>query len=287
MSEAEELSTKTTCDEPLPGYGDLYENLKNKQPADIAQALEAEAARRPMPVQASRGIANPFKLIVDFLHRRKHVKDLGIHPVEIPWLELHVPRGCSGALKWKTSGNNEAGISLDVFGSGFGSGRKIAWSMESDIPARTSCLKCIQQLNVQVDLYSVHDSSGDRYEPCVNVVSARARQLLSWRDCPYCSRDIKSVDEFEYEHGPMIDLRAYDGKYTETFARDLTKPQSANLGIRLPAIASLPESGKLGLSFKRESQLSCNLVYEFASGHCYQPYWPVAGAADLPYWSST
>lgn len=282
--EPEELPTKAIADERLPGYADLFEDLqrKSQQSADIVEALEAEASSRDLPVQATRGIATPFKSIVDFLRGRKHVQDLGIHLVEVSWLELHVPRGSQGSVKWTTSATADASFTLEVFGSGFGSGRKIAWSMESDIPARPSCLKFIQLLNVQVDLYSVQD----RYAPTVNVVSAHGRRLVPWNDCPYCSRDIDAIDDFEFERGPIIDLRTYDGTYTETFTRDLTKPVSMSLGLTLPTLTAAGDVGTLGVSLKREAQLSCNLVYEFASGRCYQPYWPVAHSSDLPYWGS-
>jgi hypothetical protein len=286
-SDVEDLHTKTILDEHLPGYGEVYERLKNeaRDPDDMAQALEREGRGGEIGLRAARGIANPFKGILDFLRGRKYVRDLGVHPVEVAWLEFHVPRSCTGALKWKSSGSDEASFSLNVIGSGLGSGRRIAWSMESDIPARSNCMRFIQKLDVQVHLYEVPD--GNRYETTVDVVTAQGRQLVAWQDCPYCSCTIESIDGFEFQKGQMIDLRAYDSKYVETLTQDLTQTLNASLGITLPGVAVIPSGASLGISFKREAKLSCNLVYEFAKGHCYQPYWPIDHSSSLPYWSST
>jgi hypothetical protein len=281
LTDPEELPTRTIADERLPGYADLVDQLQRSP--DVAAALEAEAGSRGLPVHATRGIVTPFASIVDLLRGRRHVEDLGVHPVEISWLELHVPRGSHGAVKWKTSTTTDASFSLEVFGSGFGRGRRIVWSMESDIPARSTCLKLIQLLDVQVDLYMVKE----RPAPTVNVVSARGRRLVSWNDCPYCSRRIDAVDDFEFERGPLIDLRTYDGRYTETFTRDLTEPVNVSLGLTVPTLPAVGDIGTLGVSLKREAQLSCNLVYEFTSGRCYQPYWHADRGSDLPYWSSS
>jgi hypothetical protein len=206
--------------------------------------------------------------------------------LEVPWLEFHIPRNSSGQLKWKTSQSDEVAFNLNVFGSGLGSGRSISWSVESDIPARSICLKFIQQLNVQVQLYLVTESGRDRYETTADIVSSRGRQLIPWANCPYCSCNIENVDEFSFEKGQVIDLRQYDSKYTETFAQELKEPLDASVGLTLP-LPGAAQSANVGISFKREARLSCTLVYEFAKGRCYQPYWPVGRSTDLPYWSST
>jgi hypothetical protein len=286
-SSTEDLPTKTILDEHLPGYGELYQRLKSegREPGDINQALEREGRNAEIGLKAARGIPSPLKDIVDFLRGRRFVKDLGVHPVDVVWLEFHVPRSCSGALKWNSSGSEECSFSLNVVGSGLGSGRRIAWSMQSDIAARSICMKFIQKLDVRVRLYET--AGGNGFEPAVDVVAARGRQLVAWADCPHCSSTIESVDDFEFQKGQMIDLRAYDSKYAETFTRDLAQPVNANLSIGLPAIAAVLPSANLGISFKREAKLSCSLVYEFAKGRCYQPYWPVDYPSNLPYWSST
>jgi hypothetical protein len=172
-SDVEDLPTRTILDEHLPGYGEVYQRLKNeaREPGDMAQALEREGRGGEIGLRAARGIATPFKEILDFLRGRKFVRDLGVHPVEVVWLEFHVPRSCSGALKWKSSGSEETSFSLDVVGSGLGSGRRIAWSIESNIPARSICMKFIQKLDVQVQVYEV--PGDNRYETAVDVVAAR------------------------------------------------------------------------------------------------------------------
>jgi hypothetical protein len=286
-SDAENLSSKTITDEHLPGYAELYDRLRETQePDDMAQALEAEAARHVLPVQATRGVPTPFKAMVDFLRGRKHVQDLGEHVLEVAWLEFHVPRNSTGALKWKTSQSDEVAFNLNVFGSGLGSGRSISWSVESDIPARSICLKFIQQLNVQVQLYLVKESGRERYETSADVLSSRGRQLIPWVDCPYCASTVENVDEFDFEKGQIIDLRQYDSKYTETFTQELKEPLNASVGLTLP-LPGAAQTANVGISFKREAHLSCTLVYEFAKGLCYQAYWPVGRSTDLPYWSST
>jgi hypothetical protein len=46
-ADVEDLPTKTILDEHLPGYGEVYERLKNeaREPDDMVQALEREGPR--------------------------------------------------------------------------------------------------------------------------------------------------------------------------------------------------------------------------------------------------
>jgi hypothetical protein len=89
-------------------------------PATLGDSLEQQARQAGLPAPAGRGVPAAFKVLVDVLRRRRLVEELGTHPASVTGLELHVPRGGSGALKWRSSGSGEASFRLDLLGSAWG-----------------------------------------------------------------------------------------------------------------------------------------------------------------------
>jgi hypothetical protein len=138
MASPDELRTRETSDEHLPGYAELYAELApaNPDPDTLGDVLQQRAAELGLPAAAGRGVPRALRPLVDILSRRHLVDDLGAYDTTVTWLELHVPHGGSGAIKWRTGGTGQAAFSLELLGSGLGSGRKTSWLVESDIPRR-------------------------------------------------------------------------------------------------------------------------------------------------------
>src|SRR5690348_8027929 len=155
MASPDELRTRETSDEHLPGYAELYAELApaNPDPDTLGDVLQQRAAELGLPAAAGRGVPRALRPLVDILSRRHLVDDLGAYDTTVTWLELHVPHGGSGAIKWRTGGTGQAAFSLELLGSGLGSGRKTSWLVESDIPRRPTCLKFVQEITVSIKLY--------------------------------------------------------------------------------------------------------------------------------------
>jgi hypothetical protein len=102
----------------------------NPDPDTLSYALQQRAAELGLPAVAGRGVPRALRPLMDILHKRRLVDDLGTYDGTVTWLELHVPRGGSGALKWRTGGTGQAAFSLELLGSGLGSGRKTSWVVE-------------------------------------------------------------------------------------------------------------------------------------------------------------
>lgn len=286
MASPDELRTRETSDEHLPGYAELYAELApaNPDPDTLSHVLQQRAAELGLPAAAGRGVPRALRPLVDILGRRHLVDDLGAYDATVTWLELHVPHGGSGAIKWRTGGTGQAAFSLELLGSGLGSGRKTSWLVESDIPRRPTCLKFVQEITVSVKLYSVPGRDRERLEPSVDITGTRGRRLEAWPGCPFCVIKPADVDDFAYERGDPIDLTAYDAEYSETYQRDTSFARNLDVGLKVPA--ALPQAGGLSLSLRQETTMSYEVAYQFVNGRRYQPYWPAGEPAGLPYWSA-
>ena len=106
MASPDELRTRETSDEHLPGYAELYAELApaNPDPDTLSHVLQQRAAELGLPAAAGRGVPRALRPLVDILSRRHLVDDLGAYDATVTWLELHVPHGGSGAIKWLTAG---------------------------------------------------------------------------------------------------------------------------------------------------------------------------------------
>jgi hypothetical protein len=288
MASPDELRTREIVDEHLPGYAELCAELAPANPNSdtLSRVLQERAKELGLPAVGGRGVPSALRPLVDFLQRRRLIDDLGNHNATVTWLELHVPRGGSGAVKWRTAGTGQAAFSLELLGSGLGSGRKTSWVVESDVPRRSTCLRFVQEITARIKVYSVSEQDRERLEPAVDIVGTRGRRLESWPDCPFCAIGMQEVDEFAYERGDVIDLTAYDAEYSETYQREVSFSRNVDLGLKVPISASLPQAGTVGLSLKQETTMSYEVAYQFINGRCYQPYWPADEPVSLPYWSA-
>ena len=177
MASPDELRTREIGDEHLPGYAELYAELApaSPDPDTLGHVLRQRAAELGLPAVAGRGVPRALRPLVDIMRKRRLVDDLGTYDATVTWLELHVPRGGSGAIKWRTAGTGQAAFSLELLGSGLGSGRKTSWVVESDVPRRTSCLRFVQEITTSIKVYSDADRERERRE-----VGGSASRIAGW-----------------------------------------------------------------------------------------------------------
>ena len=108
MAPPDELRTRETGDEHLPGYAELAP--VNPDPDTLSRVLQQRAAELGLPAVAGRGVPRALRPLVDILHKRRLVDDLGTYDATVTWLELHAPRGGSGALKVAHRRNRAGGV---------------------------------------------------------------------------------------------------------------------------------------------------------------------------------
>jgi hypothetical protein len=145
-------------------------------------------------------------------------------------------------------------------------------------------MRFVQNVDLHVRVYTLPSEVRERYEVSVDVVAFRGRQLVAWPDCPFCGVEIDKIDDFEFVRGEPLDLRTYDTPYKETLSLELSEESSVEAGVNIPGLPGIVEGGKTGLSVRREANISCNVMYEFANGRVYQPYWERSDSQSLQYW---
>jgi len=89
MAPPDELRTRETGDEHLPGYAELYAELApvNPDPDTLSNVLQQRAAALGLPAVAGRGVPRALRPLVDILHKRHLVDDLGTYDAAVTWLE--------------------------------------------------------------------------------------------------------------------------------------------------------------------------------------------------------
>jgi hypothetical protein len=283
MAEVFQLRSNTLHLDSIRGYADRFMSLCISESSleNVVQLVTSQTRDEGLPLPSTRGVRNIFKLIADYVNQRQLRQDLGVHTISVTWFELHVPHECKAVLKW----GPESSFTLSLLGSGYGNGCKISFSVEGNMPAQIKCCKFIQHIDAHVKVYALPSTNGERYEAAVDLVHPGARQIVAWTDCPFCGIDIDKVDDVEYCHGKLIDLRNYDTTYIESFSGGLTVSNTMDISLPLQALVGIVEGAKIGVTMKREAKINYNLEYEFINGLCYQPYWPADDPNRLPYWS--
>jgi hypothetical protein len=278
------IPTTVLTDEHVAGYAELLETaaITDGDTQQIAAALRATAERAGLQPPAVRGLRDPFVSLVERLRGRRVETDHGVHDVQVPWFEFHVPRGAAGSLRWTKSEAHERTFSLAVLSAGAGSGRKVSFTVDAELPERKSCVRFMVGAKVHVRSYT--SDQGERLDS--DIVALTNRTLVAWPDCPFCAAATGDVDELDFELGQAIDLTRHDAPYRETFRYSLSGESHLDLGASIPL--PVGADSRIGLSVSRTVELSCEAAFEFAPGAEYQPYWRAddgGASATLPYWS--
>jgi hypothetical protein len=269
-------------DVAVPGYAEVFDGLRTEDPVEVAGSLRDYGVREHLPLPGGRGVVEVFVDLVNRLRGRKLEADLGEHDVDVEWLGFHVPPGGRGTLVLSNAGEQRVGLTLQVMGSGWGSGRAIKLSVEEDYGERADCMRLLLQVSLHATRYSMPDG---RSEIATTVLRARRVRVVSVPGCPSCGQPAAEFNPVDYEIDEQlgIDLTAdrAGAKRSRTF--ELAEEDEFDLGFTLP-FGSVG-SGKLGLTARRAFSATCATTFEFPAGRSFTPFRDVSGRLQLPVWA--
>ncbi len=270
---------------PIEGLATAYQKLgKGRTPDELAEQLREHARRSRTPLPAGRGPKEWFGWIRELLGRRRLLKDLGDHPAAIDWLSLHVPPGGGASFSVENKSKNKAGVTLRVFGAGFGAGRAVTLGVKEDFLDRKRCVRLTHHVILRVKSYDV-----GRGPECPDIESNVTRishlEVRPWDPCPVCGKKEDTLDPFTYEPaGPGLDLTRDTVGQKRSEELHLKATAQAEIGLPLN-IPGLPADSKIGFSTERELELTCKTNYTFPPGGFFAPYKELGPEIDLPFWA--
>jgi hypothetical protein len=298
VGDSEVIPAKVVAERKVPGLGARYVEMLERreagedQPgegappsdAEIASDLAAYADARGLTPEGARSGGGFFAWIADRLGRRVLVDDLGVHPVELDWLALHVPPGGTAAFELETTSRSASGVSLRILGLGYGSGREIELAFSRAFDGRPSCTRLTQVTDVRVRRYEIRGALGE-IEMVTDVERLREQRVLPWPDCPHCGRRASDLSPIYYEVAPSgIDLRLDDVGASESETREIHSETKSD--IKLPiSIPGLSTALEAGVSMGVSASLRCSVTWHFPGRSFYRPYWDAEQVDLLPFWS--
>jgi hypothetical protein len=266
-------------EERLPGLDDiLLDSETEPLTTDPLAEVEQKLAQSDFPVESVMGFGDSLRYLIDRFRGRRFIRDLPevVHPVT--WMEFHIPTTGSGVLGTTTSVTGEHAIEMSLFGSGFGTGRKISLSFEDSTDSRKNCVRYAVFVKVKPKVYQTKE--GDTVVLDVEEVAGEASQAFN--PCPYCGVQPSQIDRFEHRLGPFLDLRQDTVERKRTFETEQVTNRNMKLGISIPSLET-----PLNLSVKLTIERVWKVDYEFKPGLLYQPYWRLSGVPPhTPMWAA-
>jgi hypothetical protein len=264
-------------DQSVAGLADRLAELDGVDPDDAATALREHAAAVDLPTPGARGVPDVYRWIVDRIRGRRLTEDLGEHPAQMDWLELHVPPGGSGSISLRDDRSAEQGVKLSIAGLGYGNVRVLRWSVSEDFADRGHCLRLIQHFGVRVRRYDDGETRAD-------LTSLRQLEVQAWDVCPRCGGSADALDPFSYEAaGRGIDLSGHDDDVERGEHYELSGTTDNQIGLAIPLTGG--SSLNAGVSARSTVTLGCDTRYRFAPGRHYTPVRAVGRHNELPFWA--
>jgi hypothetical protein len=252
--------------------------------AKVIQMLQEYAAEHGFPLPDARGLSlsAAFEDLVNWFRNRRLVADDGIHRGSFRWFAFHVPPRGKGSLTWSRSEKRADGITLKVFGAGWGGTASIKLSKTVELSDCVNCHDIVQHLEVRIRRYCVEtESGGSVEETTVDPVRWLHREPRERKNC--CGQQIKELDPFEFEilESEAIDARKTSARLKIDRVLELASGMNSSLKLELPGRAL-----EAGLELKSEGSLSCKTHLEFAAGALYMPYVRLRHRGFPPQWGS-
>jgi hypothetical protein len=251
-------------------------------PGRASEMLQQYAAAHEFPPPDARGVplATAFEDLVNWFRDRKLVADEGIQRASFRWFAFHVPPKGKGSISWSRSEQESSGVTLKVFGAGWGGTAAIKLSKTLELSDCINCQDIIQHVEVRIRRYVVESGSGERVEETtVDPVRWLHREPRERKDC--CGNQVANLDPFRFE---LLESEAVDARKTSAHMKteremELTFAMDTSLKLELPGKAM-----EAGLELKSEGSLRCKTQWEFAPGALYMPYVNLRNRGVPPKW---
>ena len=276
-----ELTPEVFETRAVAGLATSIEDAPDLGEADLAPRLRGVVNRLGAAVPGDQSVAGDLlRKIISRVRGRRLVEDYGVHPVEVPWLCMHVPLYGNAQLQLTDTQKDTGGVKFSLVGNGLGDGWTYHAKLRRDFQERKRCMSLVETFRVRVRGYAYDNAPGDveLRSDVVEQVGTSARELAR---CPLCQPASEDEPVLVTKAGAAIDLTAdpVGQKVSEQF--ELAGTSEFELGLK----ASLP--GDLGVSAgvtcKREVSLACSLDYVLPGGKRYLPMRRLE-YPDLPFW---
>jgi hypothetical protein len=265
----------------VEGFATNVEASADRSEADLARQLRQVSQDLGAGIPGDQSAAGDLlRKIIARIRGRKLVEDLGLHPLEIPWLSLHVPTRGKARLQLTSAEKGADGIKFSLAGTGFGDGWSFAANLRQDFQERTRCLALVELFQVRLRSYAYADSPHDlEYRSdVVAQVGTGARELAR---CPLCQPSPNDPPVFARKAGPAIDLIADSIGQTLSQQMVLTGTSEFEIGLKAKLPGDLALSA--GVTCKREVSFTCTVDYTLAGRRRYQAMRQLQ-FPDLPFW---
>lgn len=287
MNEAATFPIVDVDDRPVPGLAERHRALaeEGRSAEEIVATLEREVQEGSLVVAQRRGVVTDLLWrLADILDGRRLVERLGVEPVELTWLVLHVPHQSKASLSWKGEGGGQASFALQVVGSGLAGGRNVSWSVAQSLGPRETSAAFTREILVALDLYETPRLAGGTVRELeVSVVGTGPARIVALPAGEPVR--VAGLDRFRFEAPPdeAIDLSGYDAVVKEERKYRVSGERSFTLGV--PVAKLVPLDGlKAELGAKLTASAELTVLFELAPGFVHQPYWSRRGREPLPQW---
>jgi hypothetical protein len=264
-------------DRPLKG---LSEILGSEPSASRQRQLElaAQAAAQPLGPQGVRGLSL-WEAIIQAIQGRRVREVHGPFDVSAHWFSFHVPENAKGQLKMVTKAGFESALKIKAAGTGWGSGRSIAMTVDRDFQERVRCFRAALLLKTKVTLYE-----GDA-PPRADVLSISGLGVYELDTCPDCSGENEQRGAIVETAGswrePIIDHSR--DSVGETLERTLDFVDQHDVSLSLPF--QVPGAKvEVGINWTRTASMTCRVKYVFPGGRRYRACTAVDEPDYLPFW---
>lgn len=219
-------------DGPLPGFADFIPADRDLSDAEI-EGIASAVAAADLPVHATLGAGSAWAALVRSFSRRTLVRELPVQQALVPWLEVHSPPVGEAVVRLQASAASQRSVLFNVFGSGFGRGRRLRFTAGSESGPRTDCVTYAFRVMVKPRVYrrDEHES----VEVSVQGITGLQTDSRPRGDCPWCSRLDRSDDDPLLVPEPVLDLRRDSSHNTVMRALELEEETSIEAGFRTPS----------------------------------------------------
>jgi hypothetical protein len=199
---------------------------------------------------------------------RELVEEYEPMPQQLTWLECHVPPGGTTAVELQRSDETSSGWGFKIFGSGLGPGRDVRIETVEASEARNHCATYRFDMLVQPRVFA----AAGRRSIEVAVLEVLGSAVDSLSECSFCGVARSTIDPFEFQLEPYLDLRADDQSASRTFKVEVERSFTVEAGFKIPGLPA-----ELSLQAGATSACTLSVAHKFQPGMLYQAYRRKAG----------
>jgi hypothetical protein len=255
----------------IPGLSDLIPENRDLSDKDIEQLADV-VDRADLPFDATLGLRDTRASLVRSYSRRRLVRELPPGEQSLPWLEIHNPPGGTTVVRMGSSDSDEKSIGVSVFGSGFGTGRRITFEARIESEARFVCVAYSMRLKVQARVYLRESTESVE----VRVLGLLGNSVEALLPCSGCGLSSAAIDDFDYLIEPFIDLRHDVAASRLTERVEVEDHASVDAGFTLPRMET-----RLALKATFANNATIETESMLPAGQLYQRYRRLVTAGPL------